>query len=51
MFDAIPKIAAIPRLPALPLATAGTIALFGWLLVHDQIHPIVAVVLQVFLAF
>lgn len=51
MFDAIPKRAAIPRLPALPLATAGTVAMFGWLLAQNQVHPIVVYVLQIFLAF
>ena len=33
------------------LLAAGSLGSFGWLLAHDQVHPLVVYFLQVYLTF
>jgi len=44
-------IVALPRIPAHLLLSVGTVVSFTWLLLSDQIHPILVYVLQVYLTF
>lgn len=52
MLDSVRKyVVALPRVPAQALLTAGTVASFAWLLLHNWIHPIIIYALQVYLTF
>ena len=52
MLESVRKHAvALPKVPVLAWLTAGTVGSFAWLLLHDQIHPVVVYALQVYLTF
>jgi hypothetical protein len=51
MLDSVRKHVAVPYIPGKVLLSAATLASFGWLLAHDQVHPLVIYALQLFLSF
>jgi len=51
MLDSVRKHVAVPYVPGKVLLSAATVASFGWLLAHDQVHPLVIYALQLFLSF
>ena len=51
MIQSLRKYVALPQIPVTASVAVGTFATFGWLLVQDQIHPILIYCLQLFLSF
>lgn len=52
MLESVRKHAvALPKVPTLSWLTVGTVGSFAWLLLQDQIHPVVVYALQVYLTF
>ena len=51
MLESAKKLVAVPEIPMQWLATASTVAAFGWLLFQDRIHPLVVYCLQLYLTF
>ena len=45
------RVASLPDLPLQLALATGTLASFGWLLVHDQVHPLFVYFLQLYLTF
>lgn len=42
---------ALPQIPVRPLAAVGVVGSFVWLLAHDLIHPVVVVLVELYLTF
>ncbi len=51
MLDSVRASIALPRLPVRVWLSAGTLATFGWLLVHDLVHPAVIYLFELYLSF
>ena len=45
------RVVALPRVPTKVWLSAGILASFGWLLIQNEIHPIVVYLLQLYLTF
>lgn len=51
MLESVRSLVALPRLPWMLSASVGSVVTFAWLLVHDQIHPLVIYLAQLYLSF
>ena len=51
MLQSVRKSLAVPQSSLQPLAVVATAGSFGWLLAHDLVHPVVVVLLQLYLSF
>lgn len=51
MLELVRKHVAIPFLPGKVILSAALLGSFGWLLVHDLVHPAVVYALQLYLSF